>query len=250
MGSLGSSLRTFQSRGEELIYRWGTICRDGVKISGISLDTIGFFSRSITDLELLSRVFEIFDPIHTPSAPKDISQCRFGFVKTDQYDTGASDDVKAIWTRAQELLRSAGAQVDEVDLGPEFDGVGGHHGKAGKLSVAQGGINFLREYRVAKEQLDESLHGWVENKQGLSKKEVFAIEDELAGLRPKMDKIAGGYDALITPSAQGEAPEGTEHTGSPQFCAMWTALHMPVINIPGFAGSTGMPIGLTMVAPR
>jgi NCS1 family nucleobase:cation symporter-1 len=28
------------------------------------------------------------------------------------------------------------------------------------------------------------------------------------------------------------------------------ALHVPVINIPGFAGENGMPIGLTLVAPR
>lgn len=28
------------------------------------------------------------------------------------------------------------------------------------------------------------------------------------------------------------------------------ALHNPVINIPGFAGENGMPIGLSLVAPR
>ncbi len=28
------------------------------------------------------------------------------------------------------------------------------------------------------------------------------------------------------------------------------ALHVPVVNIPGFAGANGMPIGLSLVAPR
>jgi amidase len=198
----------------------------------------------------MARVFDIFDPDHSPTPPKDITQCRFGFAKTDQFDSGASDDVKSIWTRAQDLLTQAGAQVEEVDLGREFDGAGGRGGKIAAMSEAEGRVNFLREYRVGKDKLDSLLHEWVENKRGLSRKEVVQIQDEIAALRPRIDEIAGRYDALITPSVIGEAPAGTESTGSPQFCALWTGLHVPVINIPGFAGSTGMPIGLTLVCPR
>jgi Asp-tRNA(Asn)/Glu-tRNA(Gln) amidotransferase A subunit family amidase len=31
---------------------------------------------------------------------------------------------------------------------------------------------------------------------------------------------------------------------------MWTILHVPCLNVPGFIGEDGMPIGLTLVAPR
>jgi Asp-tRNA(Asn)/Glu-tRNA(Gln) amidotransferase A subunit family amidase len=31
---------------------------------------------------------------------------------------------------------------------------------------------------------------------------------------------------------------------------MWTILHVPCLNVPGFAGEDGMPIGLTVVGPR
>jgi Asp-tRNA(Asn)/Glu-tRNA(Gln) amidotransferase A subunit family amidase len=31
---------------------------------------------------------------------------------------------------------------------------------------------------------------------------------------------------------------------------LFQALHTPVINIPGFKGENGMPIGLSLVAPR
>lgn len=31
---------------------------------------------------------------------------------------------------------------------------------------------------------------------------------------------------------------------------IWTVLHNPVINVPGFAGSNNMPIGLSVVGPR
>lgn len=31
---------------------------------------------------------------------------------------------------------------------------------------------------------------------------------------------------------------------------MWTILQVPAVNIPGFAGSNSLPIGLTLVGPR
>jgi Asp-tRNA(Asn)/Glu-tRNA(Gln) amidotransferase A subunit family amidase len=31
---------------------------------------------------------------------------------------------------------------------------------------------------------------------------------------------------------------------------MWTILHVPCLNIPGFAGEYGLPIGLTLVGGR
>jgi Asp-tRNA(Asn)/Glu-tRNA(Gln) amidotransferase A subunit family amidase len=34
------------------------------------------------------------------------------------------------------------------------------------------------------------------------------------------------------------------------FNAIWTVLHVPVINVPGFVGETGMPVGLSLVTGR
>jgi len=31
---------------------------------------------------------------------------------------------------------------------------------------------------------------------------------------------------------------------------MWTILQVPCLNVPGFAGENGLPIGLTLVGPR
>ncbi|KAJ0369045.1 hypothetical protein COL26b_010637 [Colletotrichum chrysophilum] len=64
-----------------------------------------------------------------------------------------------------------------------------------------------------------------------------------------MDEIADRYTAIVTPSAIDVAPKGTG-TGSSDFNAMWTALHMPVINVPGFKGEDDMPVGLSLVTSR
>ena len=31
---------------------------------------------------------------------------------------------------------------------------------------------------------------------------------------------------------------------------MWTVLHVPVINVPGFGGENGLPIGISLVTSR
>jgi amidase len=231
--------------------RWGTISRDGTKICGVSLDTIGFFARSISDVQLISRVFNIIEPVSTASNfPSSISECSFGFVKTDQWDPLASEDLKRIWTEAQDLLTKAGAQVEEVDLGEEFDKLAGPNGRHQELMEGEGRVNIMREYKVGKDKLDETLLKFAENTRGTTKQRLVQVHDEIAALRPKIDKIAGKYSVLITPSVPGIAPEGLAWTGPHHFCSMWTALHVPSINVPGFAGSKGLPIGLTLVAPR
>lgn len=77
--------------------------------------------------------------------------------------------------------------------------------------------------------------------------------DFISALRPVMDKIARGFTCLITPSVTSEAPvtdEPMRFTGDASFQLMWSVLHTPVINVPGFVGPNGMPVGLTLVAPR
>ena len=185
-----------------------------------------------------------------PDYPSSISDCTIGFVRTDQWDPLASDDLRAIWDIAKDLLSKAGAQVEEVDLEAEFENLAGPDGRHQELMECEGRINITREYRIGKDQLDETLIKFAENKRGTTRQRFVKVQDEIAALRPKIDKIADKYSVLITPSVPGEAPEGLSWTGSHHFCSMWTALHVPTINVPGFAGSKGLPIGLTLVAPR
>ena len=74
--------------------------------------------------------------------------------------------------------------------------------------------------------------------------------DRAALARIAFDKFAGGYDALLTPAANGEAPLGLASTGDPIFNGLWTLLHAPCVTVPGLAGPAGLPVGLQLVAPR
>ena len=243
---------------------WSAISREGYdlrrsrselmssfKMTSLTLDTMGFFSRSLTDLKLLASVFRLSDDIPPPVSPKPLSQCSFLYVKTDQWTAGPiSDDLPRIWEKSKQLLEAAGAKVTEQELGPEFDKIHGHR----NLDILEhdGQSCVLGEYIMdtgAEPLLHPQLRSYVENKRGVTKKAVLAAHDSMAALRPKIDAIAAGYDAIVTPAIPSEAPIGTT-TGDARFQGMWTTLHNPLVTVPGFAAGSGMPMSLMLVAPR
>ncbi|KAJ4179608.1 hypothetical protein NW755_012333 [Fusarium falciforme] len=223
---------------------WNAITREGQKFSALTFDTIGFFTRSVDDIEALMDLFAVHDD--EESAFTDIQGSRIAVCRTIQWSLAGQGTINAM-EKAVELLKAHGAQVEEISLGSDFDRVVEWHGKLGQT---EGGTTFLPEYLSAKQNLHDHLVGWVENKQRITHKDQLEAYDGLSALRPKFDAIASRYDAVLAPSVLDEAPEGLDNTGSPILASTWTALHSPVINIPGFRGPNNMPVGVSLVAPR
>ena len=61
----------------------------------------------------------------------------------------------------------------------------------------------------------------------------------------------GDIDAILTPSATGEAPPGLGSTGNTAMNRLWTLLHGPCVTVPAGEGPAGMPVGIQIVGlPR
>jgi len=56
------------------------------------------------------------------------------------------------------------------------------------------------------------------------------------------------YDAILTPSANGEAQKGHASTGDPIFSTIWTYCGMPSISLPLLQGKNGLPVGVQLVS--
>ncbi|KAF5669991.1 amidase [Fusarium heterosporum] len=220
------------------------ISREGQKFCAPSFDTIGFFARSVADIQLLADAFNLQDCDEGPYT--DVKGLKFAVCTTVQWELADEGTVKAM-AKAVQLLRAHGAHVEELELGDDFDPVVTWHSQ---ITMTEAGATFLPEYRHSKNQLGERLIQWVNDTHRLTREEKLEAYDGLAALRPRFDKMADKYDAVIVPSVVGEAPEGLVVTGDPVLASTWTALHVPVVNVPGFVGSNGMPIGLSMVAAR
>jgi Asp-tRNA(Asn)/Glu-tRNA(Gln) amidotransferase A subunit family amidase len=55
------------------------------------------------------------------------------------------------------------------------------------------------------------------------------------------------FDALLTASAPGEAPLGLDNTGEAMFNRLCSGLGVPCLNLPGFAGPNGLPVGIQVI---
>lgn len=206
-------------------------------------------ARSVPDLELLSETFRLVDDQPPATGPLDLSQCSFGFVKTHVWPK-ASPAVIDICERAKLLLVEAGAQVEDVDLPEDFDNLGVWHRN---ILHMEGQSSFLGDYLKAPELLDPWVKKHVENDTATTRREQLDSYDNIARLRPVIDSIASKYSALVTPSVTDEPPlieEPLRFTGDASFNLMWTVLHTPVLNVPGFVGPNGLPIGLSLVSGR
>ncbi|OCF36051.1 hypothetical protein I316_01923 [Kwoniella heveanensis BCC8398] len=228
---------------------WNAISREGLKIYSLTCDTVGLYSRSVDDLELLCDIFRLKDDTPPPTSPLNLSGAKFGFVKTHVWPK-AQPEVVDIWEQAKSLLKAAGAEVEEVDLSAKFDNLSVWHRN---ILHMEGQSSFLSEYLAHPELLDPWVTKHAVNDTKTTRKEHLESLDEIAKLRPVIDEIASKYTVLITPSVTGEPPvmeEPLRFTGDASFCLMWTVLHLPVVNVPGFKGPNGLPVGLSLVAPR
>ncbi|KAM0342507.1 hypothetical protein ACHAPU_009481 [Fusarium lateritium] len=224
---------------------WNSISREGQKVFSLMLDTVGMYARNVADLNLLADVFALEDD-QPPPADYIVQKGRFAVCKTMVWPEAGPGLVKAM-DKAVELLRSSGATVDEIEFPEHLQELPQWHSIIFKTD---GRTAFLPEYRVDKSRIANQLVGFVENDHKISRATQLKAFDEIAAARPVVDAMLAKYDAVLTPSVPDEAPRGIEWTGSASFNLIWTALHVPVINIPGFAGENRMPIGLSLVAPR
>jgi Asp-tRNA(Asn)/Glu-tRNA(Gln) amidotransferase A subunit family amidase len=196
---------------------WGAITREGQKVYSLTLDTLGFFARSVEDLDLLANVFALADDA-TPKPDFQVKGAKFALLKTMIWPEAGPGTVNAMETAAK-LLRDCGAEVEEIELPSEFDQMPHWHHI---IFETEGRTTFLPEYVTAKDKLQPFIRDHVENKYNISKASQLEALDGVSALRPVMDKIAGRYAALLTPSVIDEAPVGLEHTGSPCFNIIWT----------------------------
>ncbi|ATY66797.1 glutamyl-tRNA(Gln) amidotransferase subunit A [Cordyceps militaris] len=224
---------------------WGRISREGLKFFSVTYDTLGFFARGVDDLVLLADAFGLHDDAAGPTPPESVAGLRLALFRTMMWPH-AGAGTRAAMDRAAALLRARGAVVHDVELPAEFDRLPGWYDV---VLAREGGAAFLPEYRANRGQLGALLAGYAETGGGYSDRAYLEALDGMAALRPRMDALLAGYDAVLTPSAPDEAPEGAT-TGSYLFCKIWSALHVPVLNMPGFQGAHGMPIGLSLLAPR
>lgn len=144
-------------------------------------------------------------------------------------------------------LARAGARVTQVVAPESMDEI------IGAASI----INEYETYRaLAYERvrhadlLSPTLGEKLARAASVGREQYLAALDTARACRARIDDLFVDHDALIAPSATGEAPSGLESIGPAAFQQMWTTLHTPTISVPVFIGPNGLPMGAQVIGPR
>lgn len=235
----------------------GVIPRTGLLQTSKTLDQVGVFARELEDAALLAEVLGRFDPKDEMSfsRPKpnmlkgvredvpvtpDIAWFELPFA--DRY----SSDMDAAAKEVMVALAESGVKIDKVSAPPAFTNL---------LNVQR----VIHEYEIVQHQgkvfdvhwdkISDTLKPVIERARTIS---IAEYEDALSLMHAASEYFLiffRDYDAVITPSALGEAPKFGNGTGDPVCSTIWTLAGLPCVSLPLLTGENGLPMGIQLIGP-
>ena len=115
---------------------------------------------------------------------------------------------------------------------------------------APNALHALRcaKYTKSKDKLSDTIIETIERGQKYTAVEYNDALSKIDVANSYFNQFFYDYDAILTPSAVGEAPKGLTSTGNPIFSTIWTYCGMPCISLPLLNGRNGLPIGVQLVS--
>jgi Asp-tRNA(Asn)/Glu-tRNA(Gln) amidotransferase A subunit family amidase len=228
------------------------ISRRGILQTSVSLDQVGVFGRSLDDVALLADALSGYDPTDPASfarprptithgvnaeVPVEPNLVWFDMAYHDRLDADAREGLDAV----TDLL---GARVERMT-------------PAANLNDLVRVQAIIHEYEICQHLEKTFADSWDKISPSLQPVIVRArkitptqYEDALAvkhSAEAFFANLFTEFDAIIAPSAAGEAPVFGSGTGDPVFCTLWTLAGLPAITLPLLVGNSGLPIGVQLV---
>jgi len=209
-----------------------------------TLDTIGIMARSVDDIALF-RAAMMAIPHEKPAMPD--RPPRLALCRTPHWEK-AQPEGKSMLEDAANRLRAAGAEVIESELPNSCAHVSDIQSRHSYFEAPR---NHAPERYRHESQLSLALReGRIAGGKRLTLEEFRDAWREADAMRAAASNWAGGFDAILTLPAPGQAPRTLASTGDAIFNGLWTLLHMPCLTLPAGEGPDGLPVGIQLVGKR
>lgn len=220
----------------------GAVDLGGVQKLAPSLDSLGWFSRSVEDAEVIRAVLagERYEAL------PDVGPPRIGICETREWDR-ASDEVQQALHITAHQLQYHGARIEQVVLPVEFDGLLERHADVMAYEAAR---NFGLLIDKHANEVSAQFRDLVVKGQGVSEAQYAEALQSAERASRALEQLLDRFDAVLAPSAPGEAPLGLDATGDPVFSRVWSLLGNPSVALPVGFGPTKMPLGLQLIGRR
>jgi len=230
----------------------GVISRRGVLRTSNSLDQVGVFGRTLEDVALLSDVIGGFDPADPLSYPRPRPDMLIGsrapvpvqpeLVWFDlPFNDRLTDDARA---GLEEVVDALGARVEKIPVSENMIGLVEIQNTIQAYELCR---HLGKQFTAHWENLSETLQTAVERGRKISTSQYDEAVEIMSSAVEYFELFFRDYDAIIAPSAAGEAPRFEDGTGVPVFCSIWTLCGLPTVNLPLLVGENNLPVGVQLI---
>ena len=210
----------------------------GVATLSHAFDTLGWFTRDVADSTTMFQAMT-----GAGASPQDLNR-KVGRYLSHQWDAAAPETLEVIDSSCADL-QAAGVEVVDVDALPH-------------LELVFEAANTILHYEIVRvfawerthnlELISDLVRKMFVNGARVDHEDYLAAQTVLVSARIAYQEFmtTNHLDALLTPSASGEAPP-LKTTGDSVFNRVWTSLGVPTIHLPVRQGPSGLPVGVQLV---
>ena len=217
---------------------YGTLSRSGMKMGAESLDTAGVLARTVEDAALL-----VAGSAMRPDLVRleQLKNPRLGVCRSPNSHHMSREGADAFEETVKRLAAQGATVIHKEMPFEELDAA------ASKILVYEMARGLAHEAAQHRSRISPMLLERIDAGRSISYAEYAKALVYAADCRRRLTVLASDIDAIVTPSATGEAPLGLGSTGNTAMNRLWTLLHGPCVTVPAGEGPAGMPLGIQFV---
>ncbi len=217
---------------------YGMLSRSGMKMGAETLDTAGVIARTVEDAALLAGASAMRGDL---MERHPLDNPRLGVCRSPNWHHMSSEGAAAFESTARRLV-GKGAHLVDIELA--FDELDAAASTILVYEMARGLAHEVAHHRA---RISPMLLERIDSGATMPYKKYLQAMQYASNCRRKLVDQAGDVDAILTPSATGEAPLGLASTGNTAMNRLWTLLHGPCVTVPAGDGPGGLPLGVQLV---
>ena len=231
----------------------GLVSRYGVMPVAWSLDTMGWFTRTVEDAAIVLGVLARHDPnddISVTTSPTDYTTSlkgvrppKIGYMHqyfVEEAEPEVQDHVDHVVAK----LMQEGAFIEEVRVPIDLHDGREAHGIVQNTEAADA---HEADFAAHADDYMPTTRGVIENGMATPATKYIQAQALRRDLRRELLNAVEPYDAILTPSILAPAPD-TSTTGNPHCQWLWTTVGFPAISIPSGLSEDGLPLGIQLAS--
>lgn len=234
---------------------FGLLPRTGMLKTTDSLDTLGFFTSKLEDLRTVFDVVRVHG-CNFPYSHKALSDksrqnkpnsrpWKIAFVKTHTWDDAFDYAKESILKYVSKLSNDKNIEVQEIEIPTQMTNSHYIHETIYNKTLS---YYFKEEFKKS-ELVSPIMNELIRLGNAISVENYCEALKEQSTLIGLMDNMLTNYDAIISLSTAGEAPD-RDKVENRDPALMWTLTHLPVVNVPMFKSPNGLPFGFQLASRK